>query len=173
MRRRNGAVSGNDGARARTGYGGDEPTRPDVGKGADHFQHVHGVRRIGGDFADRRQPHGQRHHPRAEPIHRREDGRHGCARQGTAALYDDRRRRAEPGRCAGAGGKAGRKALHQRKPGSLRRARRGALRPARRLILLAPRAQSRYNRGITGIKRGISDGSVFYSRGLRAAPFAV
>ena len=26
-------------------------------KGADHFQHVHGVRRIGGDFADRRQPH--------------------------------------------------------------------------------------------------------------------
>ena len=82
-------------------------------------------------------------------------------------------RRAEPGRCAGAGGEAGHKALHQRKPGSLRRARRGALRPARRLILLAPRAQSRYNRGITGIKRGISDGSVFYSRGLCAAPFAV
>ena len=46
-----------------------------------------------------------------------------AARQGTAALYDDRRRRAEPGRCAGAGGEAGRKALHQRKPGSLRRAR--------------------------------------------------
>lgn len=141
MRRRNGAVSGNDGAHARAGYGGDEPPRPDVGKGADHFQHVHSVRRIGGDFADRRQPYGQRYHPRAEPIHRWEDGRHGRARQGTAALYDDRRRRAEPGRCAGAGGEAGRKALHQRKPGSLRRARRGALRPARRLILLAPRAQ--------------------------------
>ena len=55
---------------------------------------------------------------------------------------------AQPRRCAGAGREAGRKALDQRKPGSVRRARRGALRPARRLILLAPRGRTRYTEGI-------------------------
>lgn len=70
------------------------------------------------------------------------------ARQGTASLHDDRRRGAQPRRCAGAGREAGRKALDQRKPGSVRRARRGALRPARRLILLAPRGRTRYTEGI-------------------------
>ena len=56
----------------------------------------------------------------------------------------------------------------------VRRARRGALRPARRLILLR-RAEERYNRGIFppdgGIKVGVSMGQSFYSGGLCAAPF--
>ena len=37
---------------ARTGHGGNEPPRPDVGQGADHIQHVYGFRRIGGHLAD-------------------------------------------------------------------------------------------------------------------------